>query len=77
MFIFHSQMLPKGHVARVEEKEFVIDTSRGLVHRRSRATAACALDEIPPAARQERATELDAAMVMKTRHYKPCPHCDV
>lgn len=56
-------------------KEFVLDTSRGLVHRRSRVTPACALDAIPAGALQERETELDATMVMKTRHYMPCPHC--
>ena len=55
--------------------EFVLDTSRGLVHRRSHAMSDCALDAIPAGARQERATELDATMVMKTRHYRACPHC--
>lgn len=56
-------------------KEFVIDTREGLVHRRSHATPACGLERIPDAARQERESELDATLVMKTRHYRPCPHC--
>ena len=55
--------------------EFVIDTRAGVIHRRSRAGPACALDAIPPDARQERERELDATMVMKTRHYSPCPRC--
>ena len=55
--------------------EWVIDTSRALVHRASRARPECGLDRIPPGARQERESELDAMLVMKTRHYMPCPHC--
>jgi len=54
---------------------FIIDTAKRVVHRAATATAACALDAIPPEARQERATEFDTTMVMKTRHYAACPHC--
>lgn len=57
------------------DKEFVIDTRAGVVHRRSHAGPECGLDGIPVGARQERESELDATMVMKTRHYKACPRC--
>lgn len=54
---------------------FVIDTRNGIVHRADHAGPACGLDDIPPEARQERERELDATMVMKTRHYRACPQC--
>lgn len=66
---------PTPEAAPAVMKEFVIDTGARLVHRRSRATPECGLDRIPEAARQERESELDATLVMKTRHYRPCPRC--
>jgi hypothetical protein len=56
-------------------KEFVIDAARGVVHHATAARPECGLDEIPEGARQERASQLEATMVMKTRHYRACPHC--
>lgn len=56
-------------------KEFVIDTERGVVHHAANARPECGLDDIPAEKRQERADQLDATMVMKTRHYSACPFC--
>lgn len=55
--------------------EFVIDTRAGVVHRRSRLRPECGLDHVPAARLQERDDELEATLVMKTRHYFACPHC--
>ena len=54
---------------------FIRDTATGVVHRAATATPACGLDRLDPAHRQEKATEFEATMVMKTRHYRACPHC--
>jgi drug/metabolite transporter (DMT)-like permease len=66
---------PPVAAASAMSKEFVIDTREGVIHRLSHATAECGLDRIPEGARQERESELDATMVMKTRHYRACPRC--
>lgn len=55
--------------------EWILDTERKLVHRRSQLTPACGLDRVAPGSLQERGDQLDAMLAMKTRHYLPCPHC--
>lgn len=54
---------------------FVIDTAAGVVHRAATARPECGLAALDPAHRQEKATEFEATMVMKTRHYRACPFC--
>lgn len=54
---------------------FVVDTSAGVVHRAATARPECGLHALDAADRQEKATEFEATMVMKTRHYRACPHC--
>ncbi|HVL48793.1 MAG TPA: hypothetical protein VM889_09575 [Candidatus Thermoplasmatota archaeon] len=53
---------------------FVIDPRHRRVHRSSTLKEACAR-EIPASTASFRDTMLDATLVMKTRHYLPCPRC--
>ena len=54
-------------------KEFVLDTKRGLVHRRSRAQDVCGVDLLMNVA--ERDSETDTLRIMQTQGFDPCDHC--
>lgn len=56
-------------------QEFVIDTLRGVVHHAPELRPECRVEDLPPEARQERSDQIEATLVMKTRHYSACPYC--
>jgi len=57
--------------------EFLIDTVHGVVHRRTFLLPSCGLDDVPRDKILEKEFELDATVVMKTRHYAACANCYV
>ncbi|MHB8585462.1 MAG: M67 family metallopeptidase [Thermoplasmatota archaeon] len=62
-------------VVVTEGADFLADTGAKVVHRVGMATPACGIERIAEAAKLEIEDEFKATMVLKTRHFQPCPNC--